>query len=51
MLFLLIVCLVMVLVGYGLYVHQRHTARTPSGLKKGVQALTDPEAVVQDLEK
>ena len=51
MLFLLVVCLVMVLVGYGLYAHYHHKAKAPSELKTGVQVLTDPESVVKDLEK
>ena len=51
MLFLLVVCLITVLVGYGLYVHNRNKTRPSSELKTGVQVLTDPESVVKDLEK
>ena len=51
MLFLLVVCLITVLVGYGLYVHNRNKTRPSSDLKTGVQVLTDPESVVKDLEK
>ena len=51
MLFLLLVCLVMLLAGYGLYVHQRDKGKAPSELKQGVQVLADPESVVKDLEK
>ena len=51
MLFLLLVCLVMVIIGYGLYVHYSHKGKAPSELKTGVQVLTDPESMVKDLEK
>ena len=51
MLFLLIVCLVTLVVGYVLREHYRHKGKAPSELKTGVQVLTDPESVVKDLEK
>jgi hypothetical protein len=51
MLFLLIVCLVTLAVGYGLYLHSRKKAQAPSELKTGLKVLTDPESVVSDLEK
>ena len=51
MLFLLVVCLLTILVSYGIYVHSRNKEKPPSELKTGVQVLTDPESVVKDLEK
>jgi hypothetical protein len=51
MLFLLIVCLIVVGVAYGLRLHYQHKGKAPSELKTGVQVLTDPESVVKDLEK
>jgi hypothetical protein len=51
MLFLVIVCLVTILVGYGIYVHSRSKSKAPSELKLGVKVLSDPESVVKDLEK
>ena len=51
MLFLLLVCLVTLAVGYGIYVHSRNKAKAASGLKTGVKVLSDPESVVKDLEK
>ena len=51
MLFLLLVCLVMLLVGYGIYAHGRNKGKPPSELQTGVKVLSDPESVVKDLEK
>jgi hypothetical protein len=51
MLFLLVVCLITLLVGYALRVHYHHNGKAPSELKTGIQVLTDPESVVKDLEK
>jgi hypothetical protein len=43
MLFLTVVCLITLLLGYGLNVHNRHKTQAPSDLKTGVQVLTDPD--------
>ena len=52
MLFLLVVCLLTVLVGYAAYAHHRRKAQAPpSELKTGLRVLSDPESLVKDLEK
>ena len=51
MLFLLVVCLAVLLAGYGIYYHNRNKTKAPSELRTGVQVLTDPESLVKDLEK
>jgi hypothetical protein len=51
LLYLILLCLVLAMAGYGVYVHGRNKTRPPSELKTGVQVLTDPESVVKDLEK
>ena len=51
MLFLLVVCLFTLLVGYGVYVYGHDKTKAPSELKTGVKVLTDPESFVKDLEK
>jgi hypothetical protein len=49
--FLILLCALAILVGYGIYAHKQNKAKPPSELQTGVQVLTDPESVVKDLEK
>ena len=42
MLFLLLVCLVTLAIGYGIYVHSRTKAKAPCELKTGVKHVSDP---------
>jgi len=51
MLFLLLVCVIALLVGYAIYRHGSPKVKTSSEMKSGLKVLTDPESVVKDLEK
>lgn len=50
-LFLMAVCLVVLLAGYGIYSHSRQKGKAPPELKTGMKVLSDPESIVRDLEK
>ena len=51
MLFLVFVCLAIILAGYGIFRHKSSKVRPSSEMKTGIKVLTDPEAIVKDLEK
>jgi hypothetical protein len=49
-LFLMGVCLLVLLTGYAIKSHKTSKIKASSEMKIGVKALTNPEALVQDLE-
>ncbi len=51
MLFLLLVCVIALAVGYAIYSHKSSKVAASAEMKTGLKVLTDPESLLQDLEK
>ncbi len=51
MIFLFLVCVIILAVGYAIYSHKSSAVQASSEMKTGLKVLTDPESVGKDLEK